>query len=223
MVLSGGVFAARKAAELVATANKTPGLIDVNDLEYHGEGFSVKIDHKRTVDVPQDTIKWATELTRNNMQSFYDATWGWNTKSKLKELGHARACHLIAYMDGPAGPAGPAGERMPAAYLHYRWEADPPKDERRKGQPVYAVAYVYELQLAKEAQGNGLGTYLMSLVESEASRFGMHKVMLTCFTSNTAAQRLYQKLGYSKDETSPDPAVDGADCAGYDILSKTLC
>jgi len=38
--------------------------------------------------------------------------------------------------------------------------------------------------------------------------------MRTCFTNNAAAQRLFCKLGYSKDETSPDPAVDGPGFAG---------
>lgn len=53
----------------------------------------------------------------------------------------------------------------------------------------------------------------------QASKQGMHKVMLTCFTSNTGAQRLYRKLGYSKDETSPDPEVDGPEFAGCVPLS----
>lgn len=55
----------------------------------------------------------------------------------------------------------------------------------------------------------------------QATKQGMHKVMLTCFTSNAAAQRLYRKLGYSKDETSPDPAVDGPSFAG--CVRNTAC
>lgn len=68
--------------------------------------------------------------------------------------------HLFAYADAASE------RRRPVAYLHYRWEQDPPRGERRRGQPVYAVAYVYELQLTEEAQGKGLGSHLMSLVES---------------------------------------------------------
>lgn len=152
------------------------------DIEYHCSGLSVRILHKITSEVSQDVIRWATDLTRNNMSALYDETWGWSTKSKLKELGHvctrrpsfhrscqhlmvtasslqARAHHLIAYPDNPV-------PTRPVAYLHYRWEQDPPKEERRKGQPVFPVAYVYELQLTEEARGKGLGSYMMSLVEA---------------------------------------------------------
>lgn len=72
----------------------------------------------------------------------------------------AKGRHLVAYA------VEASGERRPVAYLHYRWELDPPKEERRKGQPVYAVAYVYELQLAEDARGKGLGSHLMSLLET---------------------------------------------------------
>lgn len=51
----------------------------------------------------------------------------------------------------------------------------------------------------------------------------MHKVMLTCFTRNTGALRMYQRLGYSRDETSPDPAVDGPAFAGCDPLTAPCC
>lgn len=68
--------------------------------------------------------------------------------------------HLFVYAEAPDG------ERRPVGYLHYRWEQDPPKEERRRGQPVFAVAYVYELQLTEDAQGKGVGTRLMALVES---------------------------------------------------------
>lgn len=218
MVFKAGTYSASWAAELVTSADKAtdPFHSSPGQLKYEAGGLSLHIEHNKTRDLPQNVVKWATDLTKSNMFSFYDATWGWSTKDKLKELGHAKGRHLVAYA------VEASGERRPVAYLHYRWELDPPKEERRKGQRVYAVAYVYELQLAEDARGKGLGSHLMSLLETRASRQGMHKVMLTCFTSNTGAQRLYRKLGYSKDETSPDPEVDGPEFAGYDILSKRL-
>lgn len=55
-------------------------------------------------------------------------------------------------------------------------------------------------------QSTGLGTHLMSLLASIARAIpGVEKTMLTCFTANEAALKFYKKLGYEKDEYSPEP------------------
>lgn len=46
----------------------------------------------------------------------------------------------------------------------------------------------------------------MSLLASVARAIpGVEKTMLTCFTANEAALEFYGKLGYEKDEYSPEP------------------
>ncbi|QSZ30851.1 hypothetical protein DSL72_000409 [Monilinia vaccinii-corymbosi] len=68
------------------------------------------------------------------------------------------------------------------------------------------VLYLYELHLVDELRGTGLGTHLMSLLASIAHAIpGVQKTMLTCFTANEAALSFYKKLGYGKDEYSPEP------------------
>ena len=39
----------------------------------------------------------------------------------------------------------------------------------------------------------------------QADELGFEKVMLTCFEANEGALRMYEKLGYELDESSPDP------------------
>ena len=54
---------------------------------------------------------------------------------------------------------------------------------------------------------------------------GMEKVMLTCFTSNERGVKFYQKLGFEKDEISPEPRVlrNGTVVeVDYVILSKRI-
>lgn len=43
-------------------------------------------------------------------------------------------------------------------------------------------------------------------IHLQGRRLGMGKVMLTVFDSNTAALRMYARLGYSRDASSPDPS-----------------
>jgi hypothetical protein len=51
----------------------------------------------------------------------------------------------------------------------------------------------------------GLAAQLMSLHEIVAGHLPtVEKVMLTCFTSNGKAFRFYERLGYQRDDVTPD-------------------
>ncbi|OTB17237.1 hypothetical protein K445DRAFT_9958 [Daldinia sp. EC12] len=72
-----------------------------------------------------------------------------------------------------------------------------------EGEPV---VYCYEIHLKPELQGTGLGRTLMGFLESVAINTPpIEKVMLTCFLSNQKAFAFYKKLGFEKDEISPEP------------------
>ena len=87
------------------------------------------------------------------------------------------------------------------------------------------VIYCYEIHLTPTAQGRGLGQLLMEKFQDIGRRVGLEKAMLTVFKSNSKAMRLYERLGYSVDECSPQPrslrngTVKEPD---YLILSKPL-
>ncbi|KAK7999348.1 hypothetical protein PG990_011948 [Apiospora arundinis] len=72
-----------------------------------------------------------------------------------------------------------------------------------EGQPV---VYCYEIHLKPELQGTGLGRQLLGYHEQVACHTPtVDKVMLTCFLSNERALAFYRKLGFEKDEMSPEP------------------
>lgn len=48
----------------------------------------------------------------------------------------------------------------------------------------------------------------------QARRHKMEKVMLTCFKENKGALRLYRRLDYSIDESSPTSDVEDPECSG---------
>ena len=89
----------------------------------------------------------------------------------------------------------------------------------------HEVIYCYEIHLDVKLQGYGVGTYLIGLMEHAGRRAGVEKAMLTVFVENKTALAFYQKLGYSKDDYSPEPrrlrnrVVKKPD---YVILSKLL-
>ncbi|WOO77559.1 N-alpha-acetyltransferase 40 [Vanrija pseudolonga] len=96
------------------------------------------------------------------------------------------------------------------------------------------VIYCYEVQLAPDARGLGLGAALMAELEGIGARRGMAKAMLTCLASNTTALHFYTKAGYTADEIDPTRMADdeeGWEDVGedgevrrpdYRILSKEL-
>lgn len=84
-----------------------------------------------------------------------------------------------------------------------------------------AVMYCYELQLVEQVRRRGLGPRLMELLEVLAASAGMSRVMLTVMSENEAALRMYARLGYSLDDSSPGIG-DPRDDSGYRIMSKQV-
>ena len=94
---------------------------------------------------------------------------------------------------------------------------DPPHQDRE-------VVYMYEIHLLNLLRGRGLGSNLVKFLERVASQSGISKTMLTVFTANKGARRLYEKLGYVKDACSPEDRVVRKRVieADYVIMSKEL-
>jgi ribosomal protein S18 acetylase RimI-like enzyme len=95
---------------------------------------------------------------------------------------------------------------LPEGFAHIRFEVE-------EDQPII---YIYEIQIAKRAQGRGLGKYIMRIIEDIAKTNAISTIMLTVFSTNKHARMLYESIGYSKDKSSPDPET------GYIILSKPI-
>lgn len=85
--------------------------------------------------------------------------------------------------------------------------------------------YIYEIHLLPSVRSLGLGKHLISLNETMARKLGLEKVMLTVFTCNARAERLYRRLGYGVDEQSPEERILRSGKVvrpKYLILSKEL-
>ncbi|KAF2134095.1 acyl-CoA N-acyltransferase [Dothidotthia symphoricarpi CBS 119687] len=94
---------------------------------------------------------------------------------------------------------------------------DPPHQDRE-------VVYIYEVHLHENLRGRGLGSNLVEFVEKVARRFNISKTMLTVFMSNYKAKAVYKRLGYAKDECSPQARVMRSKTIkpDYVIMSKGL-
>eukprot|EP01023_Acetabularia_acetabulum_P005943 TRINITY_DN12453_c0_g1_i1.p1 TRINITY_DN12453_c0_g1~~TRINITY_DN12453_c0_g1_i1.p1 ORF type:complete len:241 (-),score=34.44 TRINITY_DN12453_c0_g1_i1:162-884(-) len=152
-------------------------------------------------DLDNNLKDWIFELCKQNMQEIYKPVWGWKDGKKKKELFMRRGNYIVVFDE----------QKIPLAYCIFRFE--------NEGNSV--VQYVYELQLEKIVQRQGLGQKMMELVEEIGMDFQMGWIMLTTLSENLGAFKFYQKLGYEIDESDPQ-LCDETDVRGYRIMSKYL-
>lgn len=62
------------------------------------------------------------------------------------------------------------------------------------------IFVLYDLFVCEKARGKGIGRQLMQAAERHARQVGAVRIQLETHHSNTNAQRLYEGLGYQKDE-----------------------
>jgi len=147
-------------------------------------------------DLSNELFQWAFDLTKQNMQLVYESTWGWNDKSKRKELDDDRMWFLLANDE----------QGTPVAFSSFRFDIDFDKP----------VVYCYEIQLANEIQGKGLGKFMMKILQLFAIKYHMQKVVATVLYKNERSLNFFKdKLGYVVDSSSPFD-----EC--YCILSKAI-
>ena len=60
------------------------------------------------------------------------------------------------------------------------------------------VLFVYEIRLAEEARGRGIGRAAMRLAEDVARGQGLTRIELNVFGGNDAARNLYRSLDYAE-------------------------
>ncbi|KAG9196643.1 N-alpha-acetyltransferase 40 [Alternaria panax] len=94
---------------------------------------------------------------------------------------------------------------------------DPPHQDRH-------VLYIYEIHLEEQLRGQGLGPCLVRFVENAARACQIRKTMLTVFTANARAKSMYESLGYTRDDASPNDRVtrNRVIQADYLIMSKSI-
>jgi len=189
---------------------------------YSRRGLDGSLKYYSAESLPKDILNWAFDLTKTNVASLYASCpgWGWRDSTKRRELQDDDARYIVVSglvvdslepQQTYSELENIKSEQQYLGFVHLRFEIE-------KGE---AVAYVYEVQIDRTAQGRGLGKFLMQLVELAARKVGVSAVMLTVFKANEAAAKLYGSLGYQMDEDSPG-AVDPEGDHGYEILTKKL-
>jgi ribosomal protein S18 acetylase RimI-like enzyme len=137
------------------------------------------------------------------------SSMGWKPKKKKEEMKDKEMQYLLVKEGDSA-----AGKLL--GFISFMFTVDDPPHA------LDEVVYIYEVHLDEGLRGRGLGSRLIRFVEVACCRCGFLKAMLTVFKSNAAARKLYEKLGYSKDQCSPeDRVVRGRTIeADYLIMSK---
>jgi ribosomal protein S18 acetylase RimI-like enzyme len=142
------------------------------------------------------------EILQENMKTHYEKSkrLPWDAEKKREEIFEKNMRFLICF----------DGDRI-VAFSAFLFDIE---DKR-------LVLYLYELQVIKEYQRYGIGSFLMPLVEQIAKHAGMAYVMLTVFRHNESAMNFYlKKCSYTIDSFSP--SKNGRTGLDYEILSKQL-
>jgi len=146
---------------------------------------------------------------------------GWHPKEKLKEMQDSSMLYLLvrrAETDTSDTAVQAPDTQKILGFLSFMYTNDDPPHTDRE------VVYIYEVHLLDELRGGGLGSHLISIAEEAARQMGISKTMLTVFSRNQKARKLYEKLGYKKDACSPaDREIRGRIIeADYIIMGKEL-
>lgn len=64
--------------------------------------------------------------------------------------------------------------------------------------------YLDDFSVVESYRGNGIGTKLLYFAEQYARKYHIEHIVLHAETFNLRAQRLYQRLGYEKNESTDD-------------------
>ncbi|CAF0821415.1 unnamed protein product [Rotaria sordida] len=165
--------------------------------KYIPNNYQIKIYHAR--ELSNEYQKQIIELFEMNMKILYEqSNDGYNFDEKQNELFSNQSRYLLIL----------SSNNLLLAFAHFRFDID------------YGsrVLYLYELQVNKNYQGQGLGQWIVEQMKLFCQKTQMLKIILTVYKINKKAIDFYmKKCQFEIDITdSSDEHVD------YIILSFTL-
>ena len=95
----------------------------------------------------------------------------------------------------------PSGQQTPGHHFFTAWNNNQDigmvwfKEERNWETPY---AFLYQIWIWDEFQGQGLGKELMGLFEAEVQKLGLKRIRLHVFAYNRRAHEMYLKLGFEE-------------------------
>ncbi|OJZ87295.1 hypothetical protein ASPFODRAFT_80328 [Aspergillus luchuensis CBS 106.47] len=131
-------------------------------------------------------------IEETSSEAYRNSSTGWSPSKKKKEMKLPDMKYLVVRRE-ELTPSDGEGEVV--GFMSFMITYEDGKE----------VVYLYEIHLSAEVQKQGLGKRLLLVLMEIGRRVGMEKAMLTVFTSNGVAQRLYEAIGFKTDEYSPRP------------------
>lgn len=195
------------------------------DLPYFS---SLHLQLLRSTKMKNDDLAACFDLISKTSQQDYKASSrGWNPTVKMEEMQDKDMMYLLVRQaEGYLGVDKVDGqeprETQTGAVLGFlSFKLEPEDEEMSK---MRSVLYIYEIHLDDRLRGQNLGGRMIRWAESQACLVKITKMMLTVFTVNEGARRLYKREGFVTDESSPEDRVTRRKVikADYIIMSKEL-
>ncbi|KZM21655.1 N-acetyltransferase [Ascochyta rabiei] len=166
-------------------------------------------------------------ISKTSQQDYKASSRGWHPTCKMEEMQDKEMMYLVVrqtegYMGFEKVDVQKSGAQYIGAilgFLSFKLESE--DEELHKMRPVL---YIYEVHLDDRLRRRGLGGRIMKWAEDQARLAKISKAMLTVFTANEGARRMYEREGYGKDESSPEDRVTRRKVikADYIIMSKEI-
>ncbi|KAJ4321313.1 hypothetical protein N0V94_002945 [Neodidymelliopsis sp. IMI 364377] len=172
-----------------------------------------------------DELAACFDLISSTSQQAYEASArGWDPSQKMLEMLDKNMMYLLVRQaEGYVGTAkveSPTEDRSNTilGFLSFAFDFDEQPHADRQ------VLYIFEVHLDDRLRGQSLGTRMLKWTETQARLVNVSKMMLTVFTSNEGARRMYEREGFVKDECSPGDRVTRRKVVipDYLIMSKEL-
>ncbi|OJJ71247.1 hypothetical protein ASPBRDRAFT_30973 [Aspergillus brasiliensis CBS 101740] len=133
-------------------------------------------------------------IEETSSEAYRNSSTGWSPARKKREMKLPDMKYLVVRREVVSSRDGGEADAV-VGFMSFMITYEDGKE----------VVYLYEIHLSSGVQRQGLGKRLLLILMEIGRRVGMEKAMLTVFTSNGVAQRLYEAIGFGTDEYSPRP------------------
>lgn len=189
---------------------------------------ALRFEFKRSTKMSNSELAACFDLiSKTSEQDYRSSSRGWDPDYKLEEMSDREMMYfLVRQAEGYIGvdsvDNGDASAPHAGAILGFMSLKLEPEDEELK--LMRPVVYMYEIHLDDRLRGQSLGGRMINWAASQARMVKISKMMLTVFTVNENARRLYDREGFVKDASSPEGRVTRRKVikADYIIMSKEL-
>jgi ribosomal protein S18 acetylase RimI-like enzyme len=189
---------------------------------------ALRFEFKRSVKMNNSELAACFDLiSKTSEQDYRSSSRGWDPDYKLEEMSDREMMYfLVRQAEGYIGvdgvSDGEASANHAGAILGFMsFKLEPEDEELNLMRPVL---YLYEIHLDDRLRGQSLGGRMINWAIDQARLVKISKMMLTVFTANENARRLYDREGFTKDGISPEDRVTRRKVikADYIIMSKEL-